>query len=647
MEEFAKDYLTGLLNRQGLYEWYHSLKGDCVLQFMFLDLDNFKMVNDTYGHNTGDDVLRAVAGILSESMEDVVCARLGGDEYVLVRQGELPREVMTDTAKDIIARIEQKKEFPHISTDVSASIGILLGEQCGHELQDILLKSDKAMYRAKSTGKSCYVVFNDIVDEVFEEMDIEQHQEEALKNGEFVIYYKPIISSQTSRLFISETFLVWERDGQKRRTQEQFYPLFEKNGFIRKLNMWLFEQACLHIQIYHERYHSKGCIGVRISRLLLLDKKMPERLPEVLRRYGVDAGEIYLGVQETAFSRNAGEILAAMAALKEKGFYIAVIDVGAEFYSMKYWGQLAFDAARFDAGYMQQALASPRGRQIVKTLLGMGRDLNMKVIVDGIRTKEEVNFLSGCGCNAIGGPYYSGPIPVREYLTYAVSKIKFGEQEVVFPFLHDYKSKDGAYEGTECGDGIRLDKGISDLWGSVYFPGGQPFENVLKLPCGIFSEDSYTVGMWVKAEKGEGWNSCLYARFVGGFLSYVSRLADGNSVFRLSEDSDVHGWHDIFARGLQLGKWFFVCLTYNAQTGDMRYFLNGRKCGYLVDVPILPNCRQIVLGGDPFQNSYEGYVSALTFFDHVKSEEEIAVWYQKFLNEKGFLGEKEEFWMEV
>lgn len=646
MGELAKDYLTGLLTRQGLYEWYGELEEKSLLQFMFMDLDNFKSVNDTYGHNVGDELLKAVANILKDCMEQVVCARLGGDEFVVVAKGKCEREDMTAAAAYIIDKIRKKEGFQSIYTEISASIGILLDEISDKPLNEILFKIDTAMYEAKNQGKSCYVVFNDIADKVYDEVQMEHHQVEALQKGEFEVWYQPIISAQTSKLFLSEARLVWNMPDGKRRNQSEFLPLFEKNGFIRSLNLWLFEVVCKDLEYYHSQYQKKGKVCVRISRLLLMEKDLPKLLQSIMEIYSVEAGELYLEVEESIFAGNNHAILDMLKRLKEEGFSISVGEIGIGFGSLKYWDKLLIDSIKFNAEYLQSALCTQGGRQIIKNLLFIGHDLKMKVIADGISKKEDVIFLCNCGCNAISGAFYSEALSGKNYREYVKDKIVSGEQKRAFPFQKDFRSEDGKYEGIPLGDGITLAQGISPKWGSVCFHGGEVLENVMEFPSALLAEESYTIGMWLKLTGSNGWSSAFYARYLGGFSSYVPFLADGNSVFRVGEDADISNWHDTLSRQLQENIWYFICITFDALTGTVRYYINGRKSGYLREVPLLPVCKQILIGGDPFQKSYQGYLSGLTFYDNAKSEDEIEAWYKEFLAEEGYVGGTENFWME-
>ncbi len=646
MKIMTKDYLTGLLSRQGLYEWYDSLSEPCTLQFMLMDLDNFKNVNDTYGHGVGDELLKAIAPILYKWAEDGTCVRLGGDEFVVILSGEHSREELSSVADGIIKSIREKEGFSHISTDVSASIGILMGEKSDHPLNSIIPKVDIAMYRAKNLGRACYVFFNDIAEEVYNENQMEHRQEDALQNKEFQVYLRPIISPQSSMLFMTEAYLIWKEPGGKIRMQEEFLPLFERNGFITYLDYWLIEEVCKLIEELHRVQHVKADICILISKLLLLNHNFSGWLMEMVAKYGVEAKELYFMIDESGFSRGSGDMVCTLHSLTEMGFGIAVTEVGINFNSIRYWDRLSLTFIRLNAGYLKRAIQNPRGRQIIKTLISMGHDLKMKVVANGIESREDMLFLSGCGCNAICGPLYSSPLPKEEYDEYIIDKIAENEQKVEFHFLGDFISADGKYEGRVIGSGVELEKGISSQWGSLYFPGGEVMCNVLELPREIISGESYAVAMWLKPITENAWTSSFYARFAGGFSSFVPFAGSGTSCFRISEDADAHGFSDILSRQIQLNKWNFVCITYDVGTGVSRSYINGRKTGYTKDVPWFSVCKNILLGGDPFQKSYNGYLSGLIFYNRAKDETEVKELYNEFVESQGFCGERESFWME-
>lgn len=179
------------------------------------------------------------------------------------------------------------------------------------------------------------------------------------------------------------------------------------------------------------------------------------------------------------------------------------------------------------------------------------------------------------------------------------------------------------------------------------FPGGSCAKNVLELPPAILAESSFTVCMWIKPYALNSWTSTFYARYKGSFCSFSPYVLGGNNIYRISEDADVNGFHDAISRQIPENTWSFITITYDDNLDLSRSYINGRKAGYCIDVPALPACRQILIGGDPFQHSFEGCISGLMFFSHVLSDEDIEQLYVEFCNSPGFNGTKEDFWMDT
>ena len=651
MNQTYRDYLTGLYTRQELQRFYENMAPDSRFHFMFMDVDNFKNVNDVYGHNEGDNLLKAVAVILKTCAPDAHIIRLGGDEFVLLLGAEHTRESLEQISFNINNKLSNKEGFEHISTCISASIGILLDQSSNDTLNDILLRSDMAMYYAKSHGKGNYIIFNDIAEQVFMELEMERRQDEALLNEEFEIRLLPIISAQTSKLMLSQVHLYWNMPDGRTLDQDSFLPLFEKNGFIRPLSMWVIRSSLMFLNMYHQIARQKGNIrirriGIRISRLMLLDQEFPNQLEALLKEYNIAPDELDLEVDENAFERGSDAMLHTLAALKDKGFCVSLIGVGSDFKSLIYWDKIHFDNIMFHQQYVRNALSTSRGRQIIKTLLLMSHELKMYTIADGINSQEDALYLSRCGCNAISGNYCSPPLPLQDYSRFIADKISQRDEKIEFHLLNNLVSADKKYKGKIIGRNIQYTKGISSNWGGILFPGGSNNENVMELPGEILSEASYTICFWLKPLEQSSWTSALYARYQGGFSSFCPHVVGGNSIFRIYEDNDVYGFHDAFFRQIPLYSWSFVCLTYDALSEISRAYINGRKTGFLADTPSLTACRQILLGGDPFQPSYRGYISGLIFFREVKSDDEIQEIYRNFCEEPDFCGSMEDFWME-
>lgn len=649
MENSIYDYLTGLYNRKGLYVKYDELSGEDDIHFMFLDLDNFKTVNDVYGHKSGDELLIATGRLMQECVPGAVAVRLGGDEFVLMLFGRKTREELSCAAEQILSQMRKKGKEMNFFAVVSMSIGIVWNASRDTDLELLLNQSDAAMYEAKQNGKSCYMFYNDLEEKFLLIKEMEEHAQQALKEGQFEVCYRSVFHMISSKIEQSQARVIWKRDSKTVWKTEDFRPLFERNSFSKELDLYVFEAVCKDLQKFHRegRVHEK--ISVQLTRQLFLDESLGERLLEIMERYGVEPDEIELALEEKAVSsRGVDKLIVSMTKLKDLGFSLALIHFGEDFSSLRYLRNLPVDSLKFDEAYIKENINNKKGRQIIKTVIRLGKDLKLLLVAEGIANREEVIFLSSCGCDAAAGDFYSGQMPFEEYLDYTKSRAAQGESRKTFRFIDSLSDEEGSVTGEIWGQGVKLVSGISDRWGGVYFSGGESEQNLISLPGSLFPENSYTLTLWIKPETGQDWTSVIYMRYLGGFASLVPYLGGGQSIYRISEDIDMNnGWHDTFCRAAALHKWCFIAVTYDSFSESICYYINGRMAGYRVDVPTMLSCRQVLLGGDPFQKSYQGCVSALVVYDSVKTSEEIQDLYSSFLEEPGFCGERESFWMET
>lgn len=608
--EYERDYLTGLWTRRAMYAYYQGLELGSRVHFMFLDVDNFKIVNDIYGHNEGDALLVNIAGILQTSAPMANAVRMGGDEFVLIFPQEVSRETLCGIAGGIIERVQSKEGAEHILTNVSMSIGILYDEKVGKTLEDTLLKSDMAMYHAKDNGKGRYVVFNDIAELLLGELEMEKRQQQALKDREFEVRYAPIVMAQTPRLHMAQAYLVWNMPDGRCRGQEEFLPLFVRNGFAAELNAWVIERVLQDIVKFRERKERPDRVGVRISRLQLLNGNLLPWLEGLMHDYKVKAEELELEIDESAFTRGREEMFANIEALHKCGFRISLTGVGLDFASLRYWDMLPIDTLKFQREYLQHALASYKGRRIMKTLMAVGRELKMDIVADGVTSREDITYLIECGCNAVGGEYFSKPLGAGDFLNYVSRSLRTEMRVTEFPFWTDYAAVDGTVQATPLGEGVHLTEGISSNWGGVFLDGGDVRENVLELPPELLASDSYTICMWIKPLELNGWSSILYARYNNGFMSLVPYSPDQSTVYRVHQDNFVNQFHDSIIRMVHRNKWSFLCVTFDAVTCVGRLYLNGRLAGETDDIPQLPACKQILLGVIPFSGLFVGMCQA-------------------------------------
>lgn len=647
-ERYDIDYLTGLYNRKGLYEYFEKVHNVKYMNFIFLDLDNFKTINDVYGHQAGDEVLINFAKCLKECAPDAFIVRMGGDEFILVLEGEKTRSELTNLAEYIIWTLKKNRSQVRYLTMISVSIGIVWNCKDTKDIEHMLANSDVAMYQAKQSGKSCYVFYNDIEEQLLKEKEMEDASASALENGEFQLRFTPCINLQSSRLQKTQLLAVWMKNEQVAWEQEAYRPVFERNGFIRNLDLYLFEELCKHIKWVHQTFQFRVNVRIELSKLVFLEDFMVERLLHIIDKYGIESQYLDIGIDEGAFEhRDAQKIIDTMNTLREQGFALTLLSFGSNFASFKYLAQLPISALQFERHYIKENVKTHQGRMVLRSLIKLAKSLKLMVSAEGITDQTEITFLRSAGCDAAEGSVYTKPLTAQEYIAYVDKFLLVKDVYVRYPFKDNLYSEDGDFEGRIQGDNITFTKGITDKWGALHFPGGKIGMNVVHLPSNLFASNSYTISFWVKSEKIVPWGSVVFARYLAGFASMILSDGFGVSIFRNSDDTNVDVWHDVVCRMIPLNQWCMITLTYDSYGEVARYYINGRLAGYREKVPTMLACRQVVLGGDPFQPSFEGYLSAFMRSETVMTEGEVKELYASFVNDESFCGQVEDYWMDM
>ncbi len=636
-----RDYLTGLYNRKGISEKFEEAASSGSVHLMFCDLDNFKSVNDIYGHAAGDELLIAFARLLEQKAPTAVPGRLGGDEFILTFSGEMSKDELATIATSIIDCLRECRKELQFATVVSVSIGIVWNQSSGSDLNQVLNKSDSTMYQAKLRGKGCYQFYDELEADLQVERDMENEITEALEADRFGLRFLPVGNIQSSYLEQSLLHVVWNRANGGIWSQEEYLPVLEKSGVICRLDFHVLSKLCEQLGLIKSQGKPHGQICVRLSRLTYLEDDLGDRLLEAMTKHNITQEDIILGISENAFGhRGSDEVLAGMVRLNAMGFHLELLSFGENFSSFVYLRQLPVDAICFAPSYLKENMRTARGRQIIKTLIRLGKDLKQLMIADGVSARDEVQFLMGCGCDAASGSFYSDILDEEDFLGYVKERIRKDDTVHVYRFDGNLKSEVGLYEGKFIGKGVKYIKGISDKWGGLHFPGGGIGENVVTFPPELCASRSFTIAMWIKPESMWDWSSTFYAQYIAGFVSVVPYAANGTACFfRICEEEDLNGWHDVSTHSFDVGVWTHIVTTYDAISGTMRLYFNSKKAGYKENVPIMYSCSTAMLGGDAFQRAYNGDISSFMIVDRALTEQEVEDLYDSYLVEPGFCGQ--------
>lgn len=419
MEKLANfDTLTGLPNRQYLMkslsiELASAKRDKSQVALMFLDLDGFKQVNDSYGHDAGDKLLCGISSEISDAMRDGdIVGRLGGDEFLIILVGNPTNSQLEAIAKRLINRITQLHHIDGWRIDPSVSIGIALATDSNYAASTLVTNADVAMYKAKNEGKGRYVWFTASMQEATRrKIQVATHLPQAIENNEFHLVYQAKVNSE-GEVVGFEALLRWFDNELGNISPAEFIPIAEQSDRISEITLWVIVQACLEIPHISEHYGEDIRVSINLSAYDLKNVHVTEFILEGLRSGGIPRNNVEFEITESAYMNNFSIANAFLAELKKEGCKISLDDFGTGYSSLSYITEFNIDTLKIDRQFVSQIGTSKRSELITITIIEMAKNLNLNVCAEGIETHEQSAFLTDNGCNILQGFLYSKPIPL-------------------------------------------------------------------------------------------------------------------------------------------------------------------------------------------------------------------------------------------
>lgn len=408
------DELTGLPNRTLALDRLRSAVVGAVRHHhrggvLFLDLDQFKKINDTWGHATGDQLLKMAADrIRSCVREEDTVARLGGDEFTVI----LPNIGSPAHTEPVIHKILAAFSSPFVldlhEAFVTASIGISIFPDDSEDPATLMQNADAAMYRAKELGRNTFQYFTREMNErSMERMRIEGHLLHALDRDEFILNFQPIVDVRTHQLVGAEALLRWHNGELGHFPPERFVPLAEDTGLIVPVGRWILETACRHLSRWRRAGLPQLSLSVNISSRQLRGKGLLEAVTQALQRYGVPPHCLELEITEGCLMTDLSETTLALQALDRLGVRLALDDFGTGYSCLSYLKQLPVDTVKIDKSFIMNVSVDPGDATVVEAIIAMAHRLGIRVIGEGVETEEQLDFIRQRGCDLAQGFYYS------------------------------------------------------------------------------------------------------------------------------------------------------------------------------------------------------------------------------------------------
>lgn len=419
-EMLRVDLLSGLANRKALGEYAERLiatssRGHKEFAFLFLDLDNFKTINDSLGHHVGDELLKKISSTVNEVLRanDFV-ARVGGDEFVIIIENYNSLVELTKIVDRMQKHVAQTCAIQTHLLNVESSIGIAFYPKDGDNLISLMKNSEIAMYEAKSKGRARYHFFTEELNKrVQDTIALDKEMRKALVNEEYQLYYQPKVSLKSGKIVGVEALIRWISPTKGVIVPDTFIPLAEENGFIVKLGWWVVEESIRQHKLWRDK-NIDVIISINVSAKQLLAEGFMADFKRLLEENGVEPSKIDIEITEYLFLQNSEKNSQIVQELHNFGVTISLDDFGTGYSSLSYLKRFPIDNLKIDKAFIDDC-DSVEGSVFVETIVKMGQTLNMKVVAEGVELKEQFEYLKAIGCDQYQGYYFSKPLKVNDF----------------------------------------------------------------------------------------------------------------------------------------------------------------------------------------------------------------------------------------
>lgn len=416
------DILTGLPNRMLALDRLklalaQARRENSMVGVMFLDLDNFKHINDTLGHDAGDNLLIEAARRISSCLRGTsTVARLGGDEFLVILPGLAGPESSSQVAERILTNFTPAYALNGQEVFVTTSIGIAIYPTDSDNSGTLLQHADAAMYQAKHQGKSSYAHFTPEMTEVsHERLQMESRLRRALELQEFELYFQPIVDTATGELRAAEALLRWNNPSMGMVMPDRFIPLAEETGLIIPIGEWVLEQACLAARGWKEIIGQDIGISINVSPRQFRDPGFTNAVMSALSHNNLAPERLELEITERLLLDNSIETADILKELDRAGIRLSVDDFGTGYSALSYLKSYPFDTLKIDKSFVQDVMKEPEDASLVRAIINMAHSLGLTIIAEGVEEEPQTYFLKQEGCDFAQGYFYSRPLPAGEF----------------------------------------------------------------------------------------------------------------------------------------------------------------------------------------------------------------------------------------
>ncbi|MCH8617520.1 EAL domain-containing protein [Undibacterium sp. TS12] len=415
------DAVTGLPNRHAFNERLaHSLvtvaRFGGQLELLLLDLDNFKAVNDSLGHNQGDQLLKAVGDRLSNSLRDadIVC-RIGGDEFAMILQSRAGSRTGEAVAQKVILSLAAPFEIAEQEVFVTGSIGVSSSGDDRLSPLTLTRNADAAMYAAKAKGKNTYEIFRQEMNQhAKKRLALETSLRKAIQNNELSLCYQPKLLLRHNRIVGFEALLRWTNPQLGSVSPVEFIPIAEETGLINEIGMWVTRTVCMQVAVWEELGLRDFKVSINLSPRQTKNANLAEEIFAEIAAAGIDASRLELEITESQLMENVGTNIELLSQLRARGLRLSIDDFGTGYSSMAYLKRFPINELKIDRSFVRDIPGDGEDEAIITAIIALGHGLGLSVIAEGVETEQQMNFLRSVQCDSIQGYFLAKPMPAAD-----------------------------------------------------------------------------------------------------------------------------------------------------------------------------------------------------------------------------------------
>jgi len=414
------DPLTGLPNRLKFREYLkdmidQSKKTGAALALLCVDIDQFKRVNDSLGHEIGDRLLQQVANRLDEQNPHIVVSRLGDDEFTIILENIGTVASAAKVARQVLEKISHPFEIDGHELYITVSIGLSLYPFDGTDISTLIKKADIAMYRAKSQGRNRYESYQYAMDEkLYEYFALENNLRKAIVHKQLITHFQPQLCLRTGKIVGVEALIRWQHPKLGFMYPDKFISLAEESGVIVELDQWMLRTACRKLKGWQDIGFESLRLGVNLSAHQFQLKSLIEAIERILIETNLDPGSICLEITESDIMRSVDKAVETLTRLKKMGLQISVDDFGTGYASFHYLKQFPIDILKIDHTFVKGIPEDRNNAAISTAIINLAKSMGLRVIAEGVETRSQLEYLQDLRCDEVQGFYFSRPVADHE-----------------------------------------------------------------------------------------------------------------------------------------------------------------------------------------------------------------------------------------